>query len=101
MMLEHIEKQAVVWNRAAILVPIIFTVLLGISYTLELFNLRILFFFACGLYFTTAVIWWWWTMKSIHLLIKMLQSTKEGIVEVASELKSIRKEIQVDSINNK
>lgn len=40
-------------------------------------------------------------MKSIHLLIKVLQSTKEGIVEVASELKSIRKEIQVDSINNK
>lgn len=39
-------------------------------------------------------------MKSIHLLIKVLQGTKEGIVEVASELKSIRKEIQVDITND-
>lgn len=100
MTLEHIEKQAVVWNRAAILVPVIFTMLLGASYLLELFSLKTLFFFSSGLYFTTAVIWWWWTMKSIHLLIKVLQGTKEGIVEVASELKSIRKEIQVDITND-
>ena len=36
-------------------------------------------------------------MKSIHLLVKVLQVTNEGIIDVAQELKSIRKEIQDDS----
>jgi hypothetical protein len=49
------------------------------------------------LYFGTAVIWWWWTMKSIHLLVKTLTSTKDGVQEVAAELKAIRVELQVDN----
>jgi len=53
------------------------------------------------LYFLTAVIWWWWTMKSVHLLVKTLTSTRESVVEVAAELKSIRKELQVDKENTK
>lgn len=100
MTLENLEHQVLAWNRAAILVPVIFTVLLGIAYIFELFSLETLFFVASGLYFTTAVIWWWWTMKSIHLLVKVLQGTKEGIVVVADELKAIRKEIQVDIAND-
>ncbi len=101
MTLENLEQQVLVWNRAAILVPVIFTTLLGFAYVFELCDLETLFFVASGLYFTTAVIWWWWTMKSIHLLVKVLQSTKEGIVEVAGELKAIRKEIQIDNVSDK
>ena len=97
MTLENLERQVLLWNRAAILVPITFTTLLGLGYILQVCDVRTLFFIACALYFTTAVIWWWWTMKSIHLLVKVLQGTNEGIIDVAQELKSIRKEIQDDS----
>ena len=100
MTLEKLEEQVLWWNRAAILAPIFFTGLLMVSWFLSICSLQTLFFIACGLYFLTAVIWWWWTMKSIHLLVKTLTSTREGVVEVAAELKSIRKELQVDNTSD-
>jgi hypothetical protein len=101
MTLETLERQVLRWNRAAILVPIFFTAWLGFAYVFELCDLETLFFVAAGLYFTTAVVWWWWTMKSIHLLVKVLQGTKQGIVEIAVELKAIRKEIFIDNVSDK
>jgi len=99
--LEALERQVLYWNRAAILAPIFFTGLLMLAWLFTLCSLQTLFFIACGLYFGTAVIWWWWTMKSIHLLVKTLTSTKDGVIEVAAELKSIRKELQVDNVTDK
>ena len=101
MTLEKLEQQVLVWNRAAILAPIFFTGLLMVAWFLSLCSTQMLFFIACGLYFATAVIWWWWTMKSIHLLVKTLTSTKDGVVEVAAELKSIREELTVDKFKDK
>ena len=95
--LEALERQVLLWNRAAILAPIFFTGLLMVSWLLSFCSIQTLFFIACGLYFFTAVIWWWWTMKSIHLLVKTLTTTRDGVVEVAAELKSIREELQVDN----
>tara|TARA_B100000035_G_scaffold314248_1_gene330001 strand:+ start:2024 stop:2329 length:306 start_codon:yes stop_codon:yes gene_type:complete len=96
MTLDKLEHQVVLWSRMALLVPIVVSGLLGILYFCELWQLRTLFFIACGLYFTTAVIWWWWTMKSIHLLVRIMKTANEGISEVSDELKNIRKELQVD-----
>jgi len=101
MTLEKLEAQVLWWNRAAILAPIFFTGLLMVAWFLALCEIQTLFFIACGLYFLTAIIWWWWTMKSVHLLVKTLTSTREGVVEVAAELKSIRKELRVDKENTK
>ena len=97
MTLEKLERQVLLWNRAAILAPIFFTGLLMVAWLLSFCSTQTLFFIACGLYFLTAVIWWWWTMKSIHLLVKTLTSTREGVVEVAEELRAIREELQVDN----
>jgi len=99
--LEALERQVLLWNRAAILAPIFFTGLLMVAWFLSICSLQTLFFIACGLYFLTAIIWWWWTMTSIRLLVKTLTSTQEGVVEVAAELKSIRKELQVDKVTDK
>tara|TARA_B100001287_G_C22684018_1_gene532176 strand:+ start:1103 stop:1408 length:306 start_codon:yes stop_codon:yes gene_type:complete len=99
--LEQLERQVLLWNRAAILAPIFFTALLAAVFLTGVCDLRTLFFIACGLYFTTAVIWWWWTMRSVQMLIKVLVNTDVGIREVSAELKSIRKELQVDNANNK
>ena len=99
--LEALERQVLLWNRAAILAPIFFTGLLMVAYFFQVCDLRTLFFIATGMYFATAVIWWWWTMKSIHLLVKTLTSTREGVVEVAAELKSIREELSVDKFKDK
>ena len=101
MTLEKLEAQVLVWNRAAILAPIFFTGLLMVTWLFGLCDIQILFFIACGLYFGTAVIWWWWTMISIRLLVKTLTSTKEGVVEVAAELKSLREELGVDNFRDK
>jgi len=101
MTLEKLEQQVLMWNRAAILAPIFFTGLLMVAWFLNLCSTQMLFFIACGLYFVTAVIWWWWTMKSIHLLVKTLTSTRNGVVEVAGELKAIREELTVDKIKDK
>jgi len=89
------------WNNAAILAPLFFTSLLFLAWVFSLCSVQTLFFIACGLYFITAIIWWWWTMKSIHLLVKTLTQTKEGVHEVAAELKNIREELQVDNKDNK
>lgn len=97
MNLEILEKQVLRWNRAAVIVPIFCTGILMLAYGFDLCDIVTLFYIACGLYFTTAIVWWWWTMKSIHLLVKILQSTSEGVLQVADELKSIRKELQVDN----
>ena len=101
MTLEKLERQVLLWNKAAILAPIFFTGLLMVAWLLSFCSAQTLFFIACGLYFLTAVIWWWWTMKSIHLLVKVLSTTNQGIQEVAVELKSIRKELQVDNVTDK
>ena len=97
MTLEKLERQLLLWNRAAILAPIFFTGMLMVAWLMSFCSTQTLFFIACGLYFLTAVIWWWWTMKSIHLLVKTLTSTRDGVVEVAAELKIIREELQVDN----
>ena len=98
--LETLERQVLFWNRAAILAPIFFTGLMMVAYFFQVCSIQTLFFIACGLYFATAVIWWWWTMKSIHLLVKTLTSTREGVVEVAEELKAIREELSVDNFKD-
>ncbi len=97
MTLDKLENQVLLWNKAAIVAPILFTTLLLTSWLLSLANMQTLFFIACALYFLTAIIWWWWTMKSIYLLVQTLTQTKEGVIEVAQELKNIRKELQVDN----
>lgn len=99
--LDKLEQQVLIWNRAAIVVPILFTGLLMVIYFFGLCDVRTLFFIASGLYFITAVIWWWWTMKSIHLLVKTLGATRDGVHQVAVELKNIREELQVDNGTDK
>ena len=101
MTLEKLEQQVLLWNRAAILAPIFFTGLLMVAWLLSVCSIQTLFFIACALYFLTAVIWWWWTMKSIHLLVKTLTTTREGVVEVAEELRAIREELTVDNFQDK
>lgn len=101
MNLETLERQVLLWNRAAIVAPIFFTGVLFVAYFFQVCNLETLFFIACGLYFATAVVWWWWTMASIRLLVNTLTTTKNGVVEVAAELKAIREELSVDKFNNK
>jgi hypothetical protein len=97
MTLEKLERQVLLWNRAAILAPIFFTGLLMVAWLLSFCSTQTLFFIACGLYFATAVIWWWWTMTSIRLLVKTLTGTQQGVVEVAEELRAIREELKVDN----
>lgn len=94
--LHRLEKQVQTWNKLAIIVPTISTIVLGIAYISGKCPVDQLFFIACGLYFFTAVIWWWWTMKTIELLARTLGKTKDSIVEVTDELKNIRKEIILD-----
>lgn len=101
MTLERLERQVLLWNRAAILAPIFFTGLLMVAWLLSFCSTQTLFFIACGLYFLTAVIWWWWTMTSIRLLIKTLTGTQQGVVEVAEELRAIREELSVDNSEDK
>jgi hypothetical protein len=101
MTLDKLERQVLMWNRAAILAPIFFTGLLMVAWLLSFCSTQTLFFIACGLYFLTAVIWWWWTMTSISLLVKTLTNTQQGVVEVAEELKAIREELSVDNFQDK
>ena len=101
MTLEKLERQVLLWNKAAILAPIFFTGLLMVAWLLSFCSTQTLFFIACGLYFLTAVIWWWWTMTSIRLLVKTLTGTQQGVVEVAEELRAIREELSVDSFQDK
>ena len=101
MTLEKLEAQVLLWNRMAIIAPIFFTGLLSLAYGFGVCDIQTLFFIACGLYFSTAVIWWWWTMQSIRLLVRTLATTKDGVLEVATELKDIRKELQVDNDSTK
>ena len=101
MTLERLERQVLLWNKAAILAPIFFTGLLMVAWLLSFCSAQTLFFIACGLYFLTAVIWWWWTMTSIRLLVKTLTGAQQGVIEVAEELKSIREELTVDNFRDK
>jgi hypothetical protein len=101
MNLQKLEKQVLLWNRAAIILPIFFTGILMVTYFFQVCDLETLFYIACSLYFITAIVWWWWTMKSVHLLVKTLTATKESVQDVANELKSIRKELQVDNAQDK
>jgi Na+/melibiose symporter-like transporter len=101
MTLEKIERQVLLWNKAAILAPIFFTGLLMVAWLLSFCSTQTLFFIACALYFLTAVIWWWWTMTSIRLLVKTLTGAQQGVVEVAQELRNIREELSVDNFQDK
>jgi hypothetical protein len=101
MTLEKLERQVLLWNKAAILAPIFFTGLLMVAWLLSFCSTQTLFFIACGLYFLTAVIWWWWTMTSIRLLVKTLTGTQQGVIEVAEELRAIREELTVDNFQDK
>jgi hypothetical protein len=101
MTLEKLEKQVLIWNRAAILVPIFVTGMLMMAYFFNLCTIETLFYIASGMYFFTAVVWWWWTMKSVQLLVKTLTAAQEGVKVVAEELQSIRKELQVDNTVDK
>lgn len=94
MELEKLEKQVLLWNRAAILVPIFVTGMLMLAYFLKVCDITTLFYIACGMYFFTAVIWWWWTMKSVHLLVKILKKTNKGIDKAVDEIISIRADLQ-------
>ena len=101
MNLEKLERQVLLWNKAAIVAPIFFTGLLMVAWLLSFCSTQTLFFIACGLYFLTAVIWWWWTMTSIRLLVKTLTGTQQGVIEVAEELRAIREEFSVDNFRDK
>lgn len=94
--MEELEKQVIFWSKIAIWIPTIFTLMLVVAYTANIFHVVNLFYFACGLYFITAVIWWWWTMKSIYVLINILKRANIKLETTIEEVVSIKKDIQVD-----
>ena len=97
MTLEKLRLQVLWWNKAAIVAPILVTGFLCLLYFAAICPPDMLFFAACGLYFMTAVIWWWWTMRGIAYLIKLLQQMNADMLHATSELRGIRKELQVDN----
>ena len=99
--LNKIEQQVLLWERAAIIVPIIVTAILAIFWLGSVFSFEILFYITCGMYFGTAIIWWWWTMTTMRYVIGILQSTNAGISSVSAELRNIRNEISLDNTKDK
>lgn len=97
MTLQKLEQQMLLWEKAAIIVPLIVTAFLLLFWTAKVFTFEILFFIACGLYFATAIIWWWWTMCTMRYVVRILMATHNGINDVSTELRNIRNEISIDN----
>lgn len=91
--LEKIEKEVLWWNRAAVALPIMSTVILLLLYNLDLAELHLLFYIALSLYIVTAITWWWWTMKNIIFLAKLLTRNADKIKTVVDEVKDMRNTI--------
>ncbi len=92
---EKIQKEVMWWNRAALIVPIVSTLLLFIAYQLGLADLYVLFYIALGMYIITAIVWWWWTMKNVIYLSKVLFRTSNNINIVVSEIKHMKDELKI------
>lgn len=101
MNLEKIEKQVLLWEKAAIIVPIIVTAILAGLWLASVFSFETLFYITCGMYFITAIIWWWWTMTTMRYVVGILKSTNSGIHAVSGELRNIRKEMALDNSKDK
>lgn len=87
---DYIEKQAMIWNKLAIFVPIFFTAILLSLYFFQIFEITILFYISIVSYLVVAVIWWFWTMKTIILLINVIRSASDDINEISKEIENIR-----------
>lgn len=90
---EQLEQQALLWNKLAIIAPVFFTGLLLAIYWLQILHIDMLFYVACGLYFTTAIVWWWWTMHSIVFLTRLLVATNKKLEKISIDIIDLRKEI--------
>lgn len=100
MELTNLDKQIIFWSRAAIVLPVVTTLVLTIVYFLALIDIETLFFIAAGLYLITAAVWWWWTMTKIIYLYKKINKTSFDIYNISKEVSSIKQNIFTDNVDS-
>ena len=92
--LEKIEIQSEYWVIFARYCPIVFFLICGITYWLNIVDIKIMILIGTLVFVVTSIFWWVWTLYNIRFLVKSLTRATTKIIEVKNEVKSIHKDLK-------
>ena len=92
--LEKIERQFKRWDFLAKFLPVVFLLISFLFLIFDLAYFDILFLIGTVFFTITTVVWWFWTIFNIRFLARLFRKTTNNLIEVADDLKSIKKEYQ-------
>jgi hypothetical protein len=96
----EIQKQVERWDLFAKLCPTIFLLILVVLIYFNVVSVETAFYIGLGLFSVTAVVWWYWTIYNIRYLVGLLSRASKKLLDVSSELSSVKKEL-LDIENDK
>lgn len=88
----RIEAQVAKWDTFAKLAPTIFLVMCFILLLTDAVSFETVFIIGMIFFAFTAVTWWFWTIYSIRFLVRTLRRASNGLIEVSTELKTVKEE---------
>jgi hypothetical protein len=91
--LNNVRIQAKIWSKLAFIIPVIFVGGSGALYHLNLIGEHNIFLVVLIAWSVIAVSWWFWTMITIMFLVKIMIKNSNDLVDVKTEVKKVRDEI--------
>lgn len=91
---KKIERQVERWDLFAKIAPTLFLIVCFVLLSLGSISFETVFYWGMVLFAFTAVTWWFWTIFSIRYLVRLLNKSSRGLIEVTEELTVARKEIK-------
>lgn len=91
---KQIEQQVEKWDLFAKIAPTVFLLACFILLSLGSVSFETVFYVGMVLFSITAVTWWFWAIFSIRYLVKLLNRSSKGLIDVTSELAHAQQELK-------
>ena len=97
-----IERQVERWDLFAKLAPTAFLLVCFVLLISGSVSFDTVFTIGMGMFAITAVIWWFWTIFSIRRLVRILNRSSNGLIDITKDLKETKRELKeyMDEENN-
>jgi len=87
---DAIRDQARLWDIYAKISPIIFIVVAGVMWLLNIVQHDQILWAGAIIFAVTAVTWWFWTVHTIGKIAQLLRSADDGVRETLHDLRDIK-----------
>lgn len=97
---EKTRREVRLWDWLGRVLPLIALVIVTVAHYSDFHSIRdMIINIGAVIFVSVCFIWWYWALRKIVSSVKYIQRAHEKFIEVAQELRNIKKDINKDDSN--